>query len=159
MYLLEIDLRMGDSGICDGDYAPDLCVYMVEWWQTRHGSYWPGDDIWKHTSGSTLAPVMACCRCRTKPLPGPVDWSVRFCGIRVSAISQRVLMLLFCIMRLKIMLWKLLPHPPRVNELVSGLDRNKIWKTKYIDLLSNGLSVAYTRWSLCGHSFHQVCAE
>ena len=47
-----------------------------------------------------------------------IDFSqVRFCGILMRAISQRVPKLLFCVMGLKFMLSKLLLHLPGANEL------------------------------------------
>ena len=40
-----------------------------------------------------------------------------FCGIHLRAISQREPKMLFCIMSLKIILLKILPHLPGTNEL------------------------------------------
>ena len=42
---------------------------------------------------------------------------MRFCGIQLRAISQRVLQLLFCMMSLTTTLLKFLPHLPGANEL------------------------------------------
>ena len=52
------------------------------------------------------------------PLCGAFDFSLMwFCGIYLEAISQRVPMSLFCLMSLKIMPLKLLPHFRGAHEL------------------------------------------
>ena len=61
---------------------------------------------------------MACCLTAPSHYLNQSWFSfVMFCGICLTAISLRVAKLLFPIMRLKIMLLRLLPHFPRVNEL------------------------------------------
>ena len=54
---------------------------------------------------------MACCLMAPSHCLNHVDlWLLRFCCIRQTAILQQVFKLLFCMMSLKIMLLKLLPH-------------------------------------------------
>ena len=56
----------------------------------------------------------------------PITWTnvdfslVRFCGIHLRAISLWVLKLLFCIMSLKSILLRLLPHLPGASEINPG---------------------------------------
>ena len=46
---------------------------LVQDWDIQCiGALWPSDAIWRHTSGSTLAQVMAWCLKGTKPLPEPM---------------------------------------------------------------------------------------
>ena len=72
--------------------------------------------IWINTgSGNDLLPHS------TKPLPEPM---LRSFGICLRVISKRVPQPLFCIMRLKIILLKLLPHLPGANDLTHwGLNK------------------------------------
>ena len=55
-------------------------------------SHWPGDTIWGHISGSTLAPVMACCLITPSHALSQhwltITWS---CGIHLKEISQQML--------------------------------------------------------------------
>ena len=84
----------------------------------RSRALWHTDEIQPHRTWSTLAQVMACCL--THPV---ITWTnvdflfVRFCSIHLGEISQRVSEPPFCIMRLKIIPMKVLPHLQRVNEL------------------------------------------
>ena len=67
-------------------------------------SVWPSDAIWQHKPGSTLAEVMAYCMTAPKPLSDPkltFDF-VRFCGIYMGAMTQRVPNILVCIMSFKV---------------------------------------------------------
>ena len=71
-------------------------------------SLWPGDAIWQYRAGSTSAKVMVWYSNGLVPsLPEPKITSHQ-CGIYLTAISQWVLQLLFCIVSLEIMLLKLL---------------------------------------------------
>ena len=69
-------------------------------------SFWPTDMIWRHRSRSTLAQIMAWNQC----------WLL-ISGIHLTLISQKVLKVLFCVMCLKIILWKWLPYLLLTNEL------------------------------------------
>ena len=87
-------------------------------------SSWLCDTIWQHRSGSTLAQVMACCLIAPSHYLNQFNLpSVRLCGIHLWAISQWVFKLIFCIMSLRIMLLKSLPHLPWVSGLNSGWER------------------------------------
>ena len=59
---------------------------------------------------------------------------VRYCGIYMKAISKRVSKLLFCIMSLKTILLKLLPHLPRPT--LMRLCEIIIWSAKTENLIS-----------------------
>ena len=70
-------------------------------------SLWPCNAKWWHRSGSTLAQVMACCL--TAPSHYLSQWwfsLLTSCEIHLTAISQQVPWILFCIMSLKITLSK-----------------------------------------------------
>ena len=70
----------------------------------------PSDTTWWHRSGSTLAQVMACCV--MVPSHHWIQcWLLisSLCGIHLIAISHQEPKLLFCIMRLKSILLKLMP--------------------------------------------------
>ena len=55
-------------------------------------SLWPGNYIWWHRPGSTLAQVMACCM--TAPSNYP-NQSLRSCGIHPRLISQWIATILY----------------------------------------------------------------
>ena len=53
---------------------------------------------------------------------------MRFCGIQMRVISLRAPKVMFCIMTLKIILLKLLPHLPGTNELTQfSMSRGVYW--------------------------------
>ena len=64
---------------------------------------------------------------------------VRFCDIHLRAISQQVPKVLFCIMSLKILLLKLLPHLPGVNELTH---KTTSYMSRYNEALVHWLLLA-----------------
>ena len=81
-------------------------------------SLWRNDAIWQHTSGSTLAQVMASCL--TPPSYHLSQFSlVSFCCIHLGAITQLVPKLLFHTMNLKINLLRLLTNLPATIERIS----------------------------------------
>ena len=83
--------------------------------ESHVNSLWPGDTIWRHRSGSTLAQEWLGASWFQVITWANVDLSlVRLCGIRLRAISW-VPMLLFWNVSLKSMLLKSLPHLPRAN--------------------------------------------
>ena len=91
-----------------------ICVTRPQW----VNSLWPCNDIWQHRPWLTLTQVMACC------LAAPSHY-LNHCWLLInefqwnllSAILQWVPRLLFCIMSLKLILLKLLPHRPQGNAL------------------------------------------
>ena len=82
-------------------------------------SLWPSYTIWWHKSGSALAQVTVCCLItRTN-----IDFSlVRLCGQYWLLISEVMWCspVLLCIVSLKIILSKQLPHLPRASQSVSS---------------------------------------
>ena len=82
-------------------------------------SLWPSDTIWHQRSWSTLDQVMACC------LTAPSHY-LNQCWLLISVFlwhspesNFAVFKLLQCIMILKIILLKLLPHLPGASELTN----------------------------------------
>ena len=75
-------------------------------------TFWPSDTLWQQRFGSLGAWLHQAIIWTT------VHYSlVRFVGIHMRAILQQLLKLLFSIVSLKIILFKLLPHFPWANEL------------------------------------------
>ena len=65
--------------------------------------------MWHHRSWSSLTYVMACCLTAPSHYRTNADfWLAKYWGVHLRAISQQVL---FCMMSLKIILFKLLTHP------------------------------------------------
>ena len=87
---------------------------------TLINSLWPNDAIWWHRSGSSLVLVMWL----TTPsyylnLITCINSSlVRYYGIHRCAISKYTPKLLFCVMNLKIITFRSLPHFQLANELI-----------------------------------------
>ena len=85
-------------------------------------SLWPSDTIWRYCSGSILAQVLPW------GLIAPSHYlnqcwliisSKVFCGIHLRAISSEGLMNFIRSMPSEIMLFKLLPHLPKANDLIN----------------------------------------
>ena len=95
-----------------------IWFYMVMNFQSICRSLWSNITIRQYRSGSVLTHVMACCLKVSSHYPkqcwliiSEVQWFHR------RTISQQLPKLLFCIMSLKIILLKLLPHLPRAIKL------------------------------------------
>ena len=108
--------------------------YLNQCWPssiTPHGntrpqwvdSLWPSDTIRHHRSWSTSVQVTACWLAAPSHYLNQCWLTIMgLCVIHLRAISQLVLKLLFCILTLKIVLLKFLPHlpAPGINELTHG---------------------------------------
>ena len=85
-------------------------LHSLLWWYIN--SFLPSAVIWWHRSGSALVQVMAWCLMAPSYYLNQ-HWlliSDLSCDIHLRVISHEVPKLLFCILSLKIMLLKLLPH-------------------------------------------------
>ena len=87
-------------------------------------SLWNSDAIWQHTSGLTLAQVMACCLISDGTNP---SWPIRREVLKHSPecnFTENTPKLSFLDMSFKMTNSTLQPHPPEANELI--LPANKI---------------------------------
>ena len=84
-------------------------VFHCRSFTTVVNSLWPGDAMWWHKSGSTLAQVRACCLTAPSHYQNQCWLIVNgFHGIHMREVSQEILMISICKMSWKTTLWTFL---------------------------------------------------
>ena len=79
---------------------------------------------------------------------------VRFCGIHLRAISQRLSKIIFCMISLKIILSNLQPYPPGTNDFKTSEFCKRIWHARDVLLQSHDGIIKWKHfpryWSFVG---------
>ena len=105
-------------------------------------SLWPGDAIWRHRSGSTLAQVMACCLMAPGHYWTNVDLSsVRYRGIHLGVVSLQWPNISVIKVSLNIIYLKLQPYCPWINELI--IMNNNTISTCYIPTIKSCYKITH----------------